>query len=163
TEIDRKDVEEMTASSVSTMPEGLPPQLGPARMRDLMTFLLTPPPGMPHDASSPRPKPRTMAEVTAALAGAPNPPEKTRPIRVVLVAGPKDHGPGEHDYPAWQKAWAELLAAADNTEVATAWEWPAKDEFRKADVMVFFQRGDWDATRAADVDAFLERGGGLVY
>ena len=58
-----------------------------------------------------RPKPRTVAEVNAVLAGAPNPPAKTRPIRVVLVAGPKDHGPGEHDYPAWQKAWAELLAA----------------------------------------------------
>jgi putative heme-binding domain-containing protein len=163
TEVDRKDVEEMTASSVSTMPEGLPPQLGPARMRDLMTFLLTPPPGMPHDASSPRPKPRTMAEVTAALAGAPNPPEKTRPIRVVLVAGPKDHGAGEHDYPAWQKAWVELLTAGTETEVVTSWEWPAKEEFGKADVMVFYQHGDWDAQRAADVDAFVERGGGLVY
>src|SRR5260221_13703747 len=86
-----------------------------------------------------RPKPRTAAEVNAVLAGAPNPPEKTRPVRIVLVAGPKDHGPGEHDYPAWQKAWAELLAAADNVEVATAWEWPAKEEFGKADVMVFFQ------------------------
>ena len=67
---------------------------------------------MPRDyaGSEKRPKPRTVAEVNAVLAGAPNPPEKTRPIRVVLVAGPKDHGPGEHDYPAWQKAWAELLA-----------------------------------------------------
>jgi putative heme-binding domain-containing protein len=163
TEVSRGDVESMKPSSVSTMPEGLPKQLGPARMRDLMTFLLTPPPSMPRDTAGPRPKPRTVHEVTAALAGAPNPPEETRAIRVVLVAGPKDHGPGEHDYPAWQKAWSELLAAADNVEVTTAWEWPAKDEFRKADVMVFFQRGDWDATRAADVDAFLERGGGLVY
>ena len=33
-----------------------------------------------------------------------------RPIHVVLVAGPKDHGPGEHDYPAWQKAWQLLLS-----------------------------------------------------
>ena len=42
-------------------------------------------------------------------------------------------------------------------------EWPAKEEFSKADVMVFYQHGDWDAKRAADIDAFLERGGGLVY
>ena len=27
--------------------------------------------------------------------------------------------------------------------------------------MVFFQHGNWDAKRAADIDAFLERGGGL--
>jgi putative heme-binding domain-containing protein len=163
TEIDRADVEEVKSSSVSTMPDDLVKQLGPARTRDLLTFLLTPPPSMPRDYPGPRPKPRAAAEVNAVLAGAPTPPEKTRPIRVVLVAGPKDHGPGEHDYPAWQAAWKELLAAADNTEVATAWEWPGKDEWGKADVMVFFQRGDWNDKRAADVDAFLERGGGLVY
>ena len=99
----------------------------------------------------------------AALSGAPEPPEKTRPIRVVLVAGPKDHGPGEHDYPAWQKAWSELLSAPEDTEVVTAWEWPEPEEFRKADVMVFYQHGDWTPQRAADTDAFLDRGGGLVY
>ncbi|MDB5312940.1 MAG: hypothetical protein JWO38_7142 [Gemmataceae bacterium] len=163
TVIDRADVDEMKPSAVSIMPDDIVKQLGPDRTRDLLTFLLTAPPSMPRDYPGARPKPRTTAEVNAVLAGAPNPPEKTRPVRIVLVAGPKDHGPGEHDYPAWQKAWAELVAAADNVEVATAWEWPAKEEFGKADVMVFFQRGDWDAKRAADVDAFLERGGGLVY
>ena len=34
-------------------------------------------------------------------------------VRVLLVAGPKDHGPGQHDYPAWQKAWLQLLPAAE--------------------------------------------------
>src|SRR5213080_2235577 len=121
------------------------------------------PAAMPRDHQGPRPRPRAAAEVEAVLAGAPAAPEKLRPLRVVLVAGPKDHGKGEHDYPAWQKAGAELLSAGDKFEVATAWEWPAKGEFRKADVMVFYQHGDWDAKRAADVDAFLERGGGLVY
>jgi type 1 glutamine amidotransferase len=29
--------------------------------------------------------------------------------------------------------------------------------------MVFYQRGDWTAQRAKDVDTFLARGGGLVY
>ena len=163
TTVSHEDVERLTPSPVSTMPVGLLKDLTPEAVRDLMTFLLTPPPSMPRDHAGPRPRPRTVAEVNAVLAGAPNPPEKTRSLRVVLVAGPKDHGPGEHDYPAWQTAWKELLAADDKVEVATAWEWPAKDEFRKADVMVFFQRGDWNAKRAADVDAFLERGGGLVY
>jgi putative heme-binding domain-containing protein len=162
-EVNKDDVEEMTPSAVSTMPEGLPKELGPERMRDLMTFLLIQATSMPRDYPGPRAKPRAVAEVRDALAGAPNPPEKTRPIRVVLVAGPKDHGPGEHDYPAWQKAWAELLAAGDQTEVVTAWEWPAKEEFQKADAMVFYQHGNWDAKRAADIDAYLERGGGLVY
>ncbi|HEX6987025.1 MAG TPA: ThuA domain-containing protein, partial [Planctomycetaceae bacterium] len=82
---------------------------------------------------------------------------------VVLVAGAKDHGPGEHDYPAWQKAWSELLAADEATEVSTAWDWPSADQFATADVLVFYQKGDWTPERAKDIDAFLARGGGLVY
>src|SRR5262249_32425322 len=38
-----------------------------------------------------------------------------------------------------------------------------KSEFQKADVMVFYQHGDWTSQRGADIDAFLDRGGGLVY
>lgn len=163
--VDRKDVAEMRASPLSVMPDDLLKKLSPEQTRDLLTFLLTPGPSMPRDyvGTEKRPKPRTVAEVNAVLAGAPNPPAKTRPVRVVLVAGAKDHGPGEHDYPTWLKAWKELLSAGQNIEIATAMEWPAKEEFQKADAMVFYQYGDWDAKRAADIDAFLERGGGLVY
>ncbi|MDY3554272.1 ThuA domain-containing protein [Gemmata sp. JC717] len=159
------DVASLKPSPLSVMPDDLLKKLSPEQTRDLLTFLLTPAPRMPEDYTGPerRPRPRTLTEVSAALAGAPVPPAKTRPIRVVLVAGPKDHGKGEHDYPAWQKAWAELLAAGENVEVVCAMNWPAKEEFQKADAMVFFQRGDWNATRAADIDAFLERGGGLTY
>lgn len=122
-----------------------------------------PPTAMPRDHKDPRPVPRQAAEVEAVLAGAPNPPEKPRQIRVLLVAGEKDHGKGEHDYPAWQKAWGELFKLAEGVEVATAWEWPVKQEFERADVLVFYQHGDWNSERAGDIDAFLERGGGLVY
>ena len=145
------------------MPEGLPKLLGPDRLRDLMTFLLTEPPHMPATTRGKPPPPRTRAEVRAVLAGAPSPPEKTRPIRVVLVAGRKDHGPGEHDYPAWQKAWKELLAAADDIDRRTAWDWPTADDLKTADVLVFYQQGTWTPDRARDMDAFLDRGGGLVY
>ncbi len=122
-----------------------------------------PPTSMPRDYVGPRPKPRSAAEVDTVLAGAPNPPLPTRPVRVVLVAGKKDHGKGEHDYPAWQKAWTALFELADKVEVGTAWEWPAREEFQRAEVLVFYQHGDWTPQRAADIDAFLDRGGGLVY
>ena len=163
--IDKSDVETMKPSGVSIMPDDLLKKLGPDRSRDLLTFLLTSPPSMPRDyaGTEKRPKPRTVAEVNAVLAGSPNPPEKTRRIRVVVVAGAKDPGKGEHDYPAWLKAWSQLLSATDNIDVATAMEWPPKEEFQKADAMVFYQRGSWDAKRAAEIDAFLERGGGLTY
>src|SRR5262245_50223501 len=106
-----------------------------------------PPTAMPRDHAGPRPKARTTAEVEAILAGAPKPPLATRKLRVVLVAGKKDHGKGEHDYPAWQKAWSALFGLADKVELATAWEWPDKEEFQKADVMVFYQHGDWTPQR----------------
>jgi putative heme-binding domain-containing protein len=161
--VNRSDVESMTASTKSIMPEGIPKTLGPQKLKDLMTFLLAEPPHMPRDYPGPPPAPRMRADVRAILAGASDPPAKVRPVRIVLVAGRKDHGPGEHDYPAWQKAWKELLSAADEVGVRNAWDWPAADDLKTADVLVFYQQGTWTADRARDIDAFLKRGGGLVY
>lgn len=163
TTVPRGEVEELSASPLSTMPEGLLKSLTPEEQRDLMTFLLTLPPAMPRDAVGARPASRPAAEVLAALAGAPAPPAATRPLKILLVAGAKDHGPGEHDYPAWQRAWAKLIAAAENVTVTTASEWPTADQWRDVDVAVFYQHGDWNAERAADVDTHLKRGGGLVF
>lgn len=163
TRVARGDVEAMRPASVSVMPKDIHEKLGDEKLRDLLTFLLLPPPSMPLESKLPPPPPRSLDEVRAVLAGAPEPPEKTRPIRVVLVAGPKDHGPGEHDYPAWQKAWSELLAVDDTTTVETAWEWPSAEQLKTADVLVFFQRGRFDAERAKGLDAVLARGGGAVF
>ncbi len=163
TAIRRTQVEEMQTSPVSIMPEGLPKALGPDRMRDLLTFLLTEPPHMPDYGPGTPPPPRDLRTVRAVLAGAPEPPAKTRPIHVVLVAGKKDHGPGEHDYPAWLKVWSKLLGMADGVRITAALDWPAADDFKTADVIVFYQQGKWTAERARDVDGYLARGGGLVY
>jgi type 1 glutamine amidotransferase len=122
---------------------------------------------MPEYADSDPPPPRTLEEVTKLLAGvhkATGTKESVEaPLRLVLVAGPKDHGKGEHDYPAWQMVWSRLLAKADKTTVDTAWEFPSAKQIEKADVLVFYQHGKWDTTRAAAIDPFLARGGGLVY
>lgn len=85
------------------------------------------------------------------------------PLRVLLVAGPKDHDAGEHDYPSWLDVWSGLLPRSPGVEVDTAWEFPTAEQAEAADVMVFYQRGRWDDARAAVVDPFLARGGGLVY
>jgi putative heme-binding domain-containing protein len=163
TTVRRDQVESMQTSPASIMPEGLSKQLGPAKMKDLLTFLLAEPPRMPDYGPGTPPPPRDPREVAAVLAGAPDPPAKARPIHVVLVGGPKDHGPGEHDYPAWLKVWPRLLAMADGVRVTTAVDWPAAADLKTAAVMVFYQQGKWTADRARDVDAYLARGGGLVY
>jgi putative heme-binding domain-containing protein len=162
THIARDEVEALHPDSVSIMPEKILETIGSDALRDLLTFLLTDPPSMPNYGPLPPPPPRSSAEVEAVLAGTPE-TISTRPLRLVLVAGRKDHGPGEHDYPAWKVVWQQLLAMADDTQVTAADDWPSGDELNAADVLVFYQQGTWTPERARDVDRFLARGGGLVY
>ncbi len=158
----RDDVEQMQPSELSIMPEGIPKLLGPKRLRDLLTFLLVEPPHMPVYGELSPPPPRSSEEVQAVLNNAET-TTLTRPLHIVLVTGPKDHGPGEHDYPAWQGVWKSLLEMADNVRVTTANSWPTADDLKSADAMVFYQQGSWTPERARDIDRFLRRGGGLVY
>jgi len=116
---------------------------------------------VPRRRAKEAPAPRTRAELDSVLKGA-DEKAKTRPIHVVLVAGKKDHGPGEHDYPAWQKAWAKLLAKAPNTRVTTAWEKPSAEDFRSADVMVLFKHAAWAKELNRQVEEYFARGGGMV-
>jgi gamma-glutamyltranspeptidase len=163
TVIARADVVESRPSSISIMPQGIPKQLGEDKLCDLLTFLLTEPPRMPDYGKGTPPPARSREEVAAVLAGAPEPPAKPRSLHVVLVAGPKDHGPGEHDYPAWLATWQRLLGLAEATRVTTANVWPSADDLRTADAIVFYQQGAWTAERARDIDAFLARGGGVSF
>ena len=163
TKLQKSDIDTMTVSKTSVMPGGIAQKLTPEQWKDLMTFLLTRPPHMPLDSPLTAPPLRTQAEVTAALAGAPEPPVATRPLNIVLVDGPKDHGPGEHDYPAWKLAWQELLAAAENVTISTATEFPSDEQLTHADILLFFQKGSFAETRRGNLDAFLARGGGAVY
>jgi putative heme-binding domain-containing protein len=163
TQIRRAEIEEAAPTGKSIMPDGVPKLLGPDKLRDLLTFLLTEPPRMPDYGRSPPPEPRRRHDVEAILAGAPPDSPAAQPLKIVLVAGRKDHGPGEHDYPAWQRSWSRLLSLAENVTVTTADDWPAERDMKVADVVVFYQQGKWTAERARHIDAFLERGGGLVY
>ena len=158
--VHRRDVVKLQASAISIMPEGYA-QLGPARLKDLLVFLTTDAPKPPESVAPPA---RTKAEVDAILNTTPHVPEPTRKLRLVLVAGPKDHGPGEHDYPAWQKRWQTLLAKAAKVEVTTAFGQPAQEVWDSADVIVFYCWGPqfWDDNSYKQLDAFLARGGGLV-
>src|SRR5205807_127212 len=89
----------------------------------------------------PKPSPllRTRAEVQAVLSqSAATTNAKIRPLNIVLVASAQDHGPGEHDYPAWQKAWNPLLSRSQQVTVTNVWQWPTAEQFQHADVLVFY-------------------------
>ena len=92
-----------------------------------------------------------------------SPLSKVRPLKIALVAGEKDHGFGEHDYPRWQQVWSRLLSVASATEVSTAWEWPSPVQWESADVLIFFKRGNWTPPRVAELERFIARGGGAVF
>ena len=167
----RDEVEELRPSATSIMPTGLALGLGEAKVRDLLAFLLTKPgdvdvaapPGPDEKPPNGRPPLRTRAEVDAVLGKMADRPAKVRDLKVVLVAGPQDHGPGEHDYPAWQNRWRAFLKVAPSVEVTTADGWPGKEQWRDADLMVFYLwNHNWSPERLGELDAFLARGGGVV-
>lgn len=135
------------------------------------------------------PPPRDIEEVRAALAQAPKPPAgELRPLKIVLAANRKDHGPHEHDYPRWMERWNVLLggkeagsgpvnlygpaadlsqgppAGAANVKVETARDWPSAEQFARADLVVVFigTGGFWNEARLRDTKALLDRGGGFV-
>ncbi len=163
TRVAASDVETLRPSSVSVMPTGIAQKLSGEQLKDLLTYLLTKPPHMPLNSPLTAPPVRTTAEVAAALADAPKQPLAARHLNIVLVDGPKDHGPGEHDYPAWKSVWEELLSAAENATVSTATEFPSDEQLQSADVVIFFQKGSFEGDRPAKLDKFLQRGGGAVY
>jgi putative heme-binding domain-containing protein len=178
----RAKVKSLRASTLSLMPEGLLASLNAEQVRDLMTFLLTVPlEPAPIEGNTPPPPPRKRAEVVALLgvpasAGSvgsskgaflskPEPAKAGTPnLHVVLCAGPKDHGKGEHDYPLWQRRWSRLLPLADNVTVSTADKWPSAEQFAKASVICFFNNNPvWNEERGKELDAYLARGGGAAY
>ena len=163
TKLAKSDIESLTVSKTSVMPIGMSQKLTAEQIRDLLTYLMTRPPHMPLDSPLTAPPLRTQAEVTAALADSSATSNATRQLSIVLVDGAKDHGPGEHDYPAWKSAWEELLSAADNVTVSTATEFPSDEQLASADVVLFFQKGSFAESRPGKLDAFLARGGGAVY
>ena len=89
--------------------------------------------------------------------------EKPRRLRIILAGGPKDHGPGEHDYPLWLKRWSALFATDKTVSVVTADGWPAAGQLDAADLVVFYSDNPgWDAGKAEQLDRFFGRGGGFV-
>jgi len=105
---------------------------------------------------------RKRAEIEAVIKAAPKDAAEARPLKILLVAGPKDHGKGEHDYPRWQKDWTELLKKANAVTVDTAWKWPTSEQLKTADLMVCYFKSPWTAEQIADVKALQERGAGVV-
>ena len=166
----RLDLSELAVKRIepmktSLMPAGIDLQLENEQLEDLLTFLLAealePAPITRTDPLPPPPRDiREVAEVLGEIRGDPD----STQLRVLLVAGAKDHGPDEHDYPLWLERWSRLLALAENVTVQTNMGFPSAEQLASADVAVFYNANPgWDMEKAALLDTFHERGGGAVY
>lgn len=85
------------------------------------------------------------------------------PLRVFIYAGPKTHGPGQHDYPQFLADWSKILGERGAT-VDGALHFPSPRELSSVDVMIIY-KGDAGYVGLEDratLDAYLRRGGGLV-
>src|SRR5690242_13937727 len=95
---------------------------------------------------------------------APRPPgQNPNGMHVYIWAGLKSHGPGQHDYPQFLADWSKLLTE-HGAVVTGALHGPTAAELEHAEVAVIYKG---DAAYLADTDksaleAFVERGGGLV-
>ena len=138
------------------------------------------------------PELRSRAEVAAVLDKAPKPQADAslRPLTILLAGGAKDHPPRSHSHDVLPKRWQVLLGgAAPGDEAVTnmyrpqveadralitsglphvkalsTLEWPTDEQFATADVIVLYQHPKClsDATHQQQIEAFLNRGGGLV-
>lgn len=108
------------------------------------------------------PPARSRAEVAAVMKHAEPPPANPRPLRLLLVAGPKTHGVGQHDYPVWQKTWSPFLAKSRAVTTDTAFPFPTDAQLASADLAVFYFKGAWDPAQVAALEKFQKRGGGVV-
>jgi putative heme-binding domain-containing protein len=147
----RSEVKELAPSSISLMPTGLLDSLKEDQVRDLLTFLLNAPPT------------RTRADIASAFSSAAPSAQPSHPFSVVLVASKQDHGPAQHDYPAWQRRWHQQLVRATNLVVEDAWLWPTREQFAHAGALVFYYwNRDWNEDKLQQLDDFLARGKGIV-
>jgi putative heme-binding domain-containing protein len=155
--IPRKDLREFKPSSVSLMPTGLLDSLNEGQIRDLLVYLLSAPP------KRTRADVETVVKAAQALAAKSPDGAIGDAQSIILVASKQDHGPGEHDYPAWQKSWRDWLGRATGVSVQEAWEWPSDEQFAKAGAILFyFWNHNWSVERLRQLDQFLERGGAVV-
>ena len=138
------------------------------------------------------PELRSRAEVSAVLGKAPKPAldSNLRPLTILFAGGAKDHPPKSHSHDVLPKRWKVLLGGAGPEDEAvtnmyrpqveadralitsgsphvkarSTLEWPTEEQFATADVIMLYQHPKClsDAKHQQQIEAYLNRGGGLV-
>jgi len=85
------------------------------------------------------------------------------PLHVFLRAGPKTHGPGQHDHPRFLEEWRALLGER-GAVVDGALAFPTAAQLDAADVLVLYaaEGATIEGDERERLERFLARGGGIV-
>jgi len=100
----------------------------------------------------------------AQVPGTPRiPGQNPEGMRVFLWTGLKTHSPGQHDYPQFLADWSKLLTER-GAVVRGALHPPSRHDLDQSDVVVIYKgdAGYLTDQAKADLEAFVQRGGGLV-
>lgn len=106
-----------------------------------------------------------LLAVVAAFAA-----EPPAPLRVFIRCGPKTHGPGDHDHPAFARDWPAVLADAGmqvsvgDADAKGVQTFPSDEQLAATDVLVIHRQGggDFKPDERLRVEKFARRGGGFV-
>ena len=98
------------------------------------------------------------------------PAEAPAPLRVFIRCGPKTHGPGDHDHPAFARDWQPLLTAAGmkvsvgDADDKGVQSFPSEEQLNQTDVLIIHRQGggDFRADEMFRVAGFAQRGGSFV-
>jgi type 1 glutamine amidotransferase len=86
-----------------------------------------------------------------------------QPLRIFIRAGPKTHGPGQHDGPSFLRDWKVLLAER-GAKVDGAIGFATPEQLANTDVLVMYAQnaGSIHGEQRDNLEKFLKRGGGIV-
>ena len=92
------------------------------------------------------------------------------PLRVFIRCGPKTHGPGDHDHPAFARDWQPMLTGAGmkvsvgDADAKGVQTFPSDEQLAQTDVLIIHRQGggDFKPDEKARVEKFAARGGSFV-
>jgi type 1 glutamine amidotransferase len=111
-----------------------------------------------------KPKPLVSKSHIESIIGPVSTTAPSKELNIVWVWGyDKPHKPGNHDYLRIRDLMTGLLNQVSKVTVETAYNFPSKEQFDRADlVAMYLHLSDISSRQYADFKSYIERGGGVV-
>ena len=113
--------------------------------------------------AAPKPNPPVEKSELLKLTGKFEGAKLSEDVRILWLAGPEDHGGGEHDYIRIKELFVPMLRSIPRVTVDEAFNFPTQAQFDAADVMIqYLHLPDLSDEQFGMLHGFVQRGGGVV-